>query len=86
MGEILVYYRKHSVNFLNASFLVKEGTNNKTLDIIIFACSRGGGKSLFDCSRPKDTEVMGVCLRHIEVIVRNQFFFTNFTFVCSEEK
>ena len=30
---------KNSVNFLNTSFLVKEETNDKNLDIILFACS-----------------------------------------------
>ena len=42
--------------FLNASFLVKEGTNDKTLDITLFARSRAVGKYLFRCSRPNDTE------------------------------
>ena len=52
---------------------MKEGTNNNTLDILLFACSRGVGKSLFHCSRPKDTEVMSICLRHVEMIVRDRF-------------
>ena len=30
-------------------------------------------------------QVVGICLRHFEAKVRNQIFFTNFTFVCSEE-
>ena len=47
LGEILAYYFKNSVNCFNPSFLVKEGTNNKTLDIILFACSRGVGNSWF---------------------------------------
>ena len=29
---------------------------------------------------------VGVCLRHIEMIARDQSFFTNFAFVCSEER
>ena len=29
---------------------------------------------------------MGVCLRHVEVIVRDRFFFTEFVSVCSEER
>ena len=28
---------------------------------------------------------MGVCLCRIETIIRNQYFFTNFVFECSEE-
>ena len=28
---------------------------------------------------------MGVCLRHVETIVRDQFFFTGFVSVCNEE-
>ena len=28
---------------------------------------------------------MSVCLRHVEAIVRDRFFFMNFVFVCSEE-
>ena len=28
---------------------------------------------------------MGVFLRHVETIVRDQFFFTDFVSVCSEE-
>ena len=28
---------------------------------------------------------MSICLRHVKAIVRNQIFFTNFAFVCSEE-
>jgi len=28
---------------------------------------------------------MGACLRHIETIVRDQFFFMNFAIECSEE-
>ena len=62
MGE----YLKNSEIFLNDSFLVKGGTSNKNLDIILFAYSRGVGKSC--CSRPKDTQVMCICLRHIEAI------------------
>ena len=54
--------------------------------MILFACSRGVGKSLFRCSRPKDTYVMSACLRTVEVIIRDRFFFTNFTFVCNEEE
>ena len=73
-------------NWKPVSFLVKEGTNNKTLGIIVFACSREVGNSLFRCSKPKDMGVMStICLRHIEVNVRNQFFFTCFAFVCNEE-
>ena len=51
----------------------QEGTNNKTLDITFFTCSRGVGKSLFRCSRPKDTEVVSICLCHVKAIVRDQF-------------
>ena len=72
--------------FLNALFLVKEGNNNKILAIILFVCSRGVGKSLFRCSRPKDTDVMSICLCHIEVIVHDQFFFVNFVFSCNEDR
>ena len=28
---------------------------------------------------------MGICLRHVETIVRNRFFFTDVVSVCSEE-
>ena len=28
---------------------------------------------------------MSVCLRHVEAIVLDRFFFMNFAFVCSEE-
>ena len=54
LGAICVLL-KNSENFLNVSFLVKEGHNNKNLDIILFAYSRGVRKSLFRCSRPKDS-------------------------------
>ena len=80
-----LHIRKNSVNFLNVSFVVKEGSNNKNLDISLFAYSKGVGKSLFCCSRPKDTEVMNICLHHVEVFVRNRFFFVNFAFVCSKK-
>jgi len=66
--------------------LEKEMSNNKNLDIIWFSYSWGVWKSLFRCSKPKDTPVMGVCLRHVERILRDQFFLTDFTFVCSEER
>ena len=62
---------KNSINFLNAYFLVEEGTNNKKLDIILFLYSRGVGKSLFQCNRPKDTQAMGICLHHVKAIVRD---------------
>ena len=52
LGAYLRIVKKKSVNFLNISFLVKEGQN---LDIILFAYSRGARKSLFRCSRPKDS-------------------------------
>ena len=29
---------------------------------------------------------MSVCLRHVEAIVRDQFFFMNFAFVSSEKR
>jgi len=29
--------------------------------------------------------VMGVCLWHVETILRNQFFLIDFSFICSEE-
>ena len=78
MGEILTYYWK----IFEPSFLVKEGTNNKTLDVILFACSREVGKSY---SRPKNTEVMSICLCHVKAIVCDRFFFMNSAFVCNEE-
>ena len=28
---------------------------------------------------------MSACLHHVAAIVRDQFFFTNFAFVCNEE-
>ena len=63
-------------------FLVKEG--NKSLNIILFAYSRGAGKSLFRGSRPKGMRVVSICLHQLKAIVRNQFFFINFAFVYSE--
>ena len=71
LGAYLRIVKKNSVNFLNVSFSVKEGRNNKNLDIILFAYTRGARKSLFRCCRPKDSEVMGTCLRHVEMIVRD---------------
>ena len=71
MGEILVYYFKNSVIFLNALFFVKKWPNNKNLDIIMFAYSREVQKSLFHCNRPKSMQVMGVCFHHIKTIVHN---------------
>jgi len=71
--------------FLNAWFVKKEMSNNKNLDIIWFAYSRGVQKSLFCCSRPNDTPVMGVCLRHVETILYDWFFLIDFAFVCSED-
>jgi len=41
LGTYLHIIKKKFVNFLNVSFLVKEEGNNKNLDIILFACSRG---------------------------------------------
>jgi len=46
LGAHLRVVEKNSVNFLNISFLVKEGHNNKNLVIILFACSRKVRKSL----------------------------------------
>ena len=57
MREILAYYFKIH-KYLSDSFLVEEGTNNKNLDIILFTCSRGVGKYLFCCSKPKDTQAL----------------------------
>ena len=82
MGEILHFIEK----FLNALFLVKKGPNNKNLDIILFAYSRGARKPLFHYSGHKDTQVMGICLCHVETIVHDRSFFTNFAFTCSEER
>jgi len=64
----------------------EETSNNKNLDIIWFTYSRGVRKSLFRFSRPKDTPVMGACLRHIETILCDRYFLNNFAFVCSEER
>ena len=64
---------------------MKERTNNTNLDIILFTYSRGVGKSLFHCRRPKSTQVMSVCLHHIKAIIRNQIFCTNFAFLCGKE-
>jgi len=83
MGEILAYFKKYYGIFLNAWFVEKETSNNKNLDIIWFAYSRGVRKSF---SRPKDTPVMGVCLRHVETILCDRFFLIDFAFVCSEER
>jgi len=65
---------------------MKKGSSGKNLYIILFACSRGVRKSLFHCSSLNDTKIMTLCLRHIETIVRNRFFFTDFVSVHSEEK
>jgi len=43
-------------------------------------------KSLFHCSRPKGLWVMAVCLRHVETIIFDQCFFTDFILVYSEER
>jgi len=67
---------------MNISFLVKEGSNNKKLDIILFACSRGVGKSLFHCS------TAGTRIRKLWAFVYAmskqsyviQFFFMDFIF------
>jgi len=83
IGEILVYFKKHYGIFLNAWFVEKETSNNNNN---WFAYSRGGRKSLFRCSRPKNTPVMDVCLRSVETIFRDQFFLIDFAFVCSEER
>ena len=72
---------KKSIVF-NAYFLVKEGTNNKKLDIVLFAYSRGVGN---------------LCFVAVDASYENLFtsrqsdrtrliFFTKFTFVCSEER
>ena len=29
---------------------------------------------------------MGICLRHVEAVVHDQFFFTDFASVCNEER
>jgi len=71
--------------FLNAWFVEKEMSNIKNLDIIWSTYSRGVQNSLFCCSRPKDTSVMGVYLGHVKMILRDQFFLIDFAFVCSEE-
>jgi len=86
IGEILAYFKKYYGIFLKAWFVEKERSNNKNLDTIWFAYSRGVRKSLFLCSRPKDMSVMGVCLRHVKTILRDRFFLTDFAFVCSEER
>ena len=57
---------------------MKEGTNNTTLDSILFTYSRGAGKYLFHCSRPKDMQVMDVCLCHAKAIVRDKIFLHKF--------
>ena len=65
---------------------MKKGSNGKILCIILFAYLREIRKSLFHCSRLKDTRIMTLCLRHVETIVRNQSFFADFVSVRSEEK
>jgi len=86
MREMLAYFKKYYKIFLNVWFVEKETSNNKNLDIIWFTYSRRVRKSLFSCSRPKDMPVMGVCLRHVEMILHDRFFLTDFAFACSEEK
>jgi len=56
---------------------VKKGSSGKSLDIILFAYSRGVPKS---CSELKDMWVMVVCLRRVKNITCDQFFFTDFVF------
>ena len=58
---------------------MKKGSSGKNLYIILFAC-------LFHCSRLNDTRIMTLCLRKVEMILCNQFFFTDLVSVCSEEK
>ena len=41
--------------FFERFFLSEKGPNNKNLDITLFACSREVGRSLFRCSRAKNT-------------------------------
>ena len=43
-------------------------------------------KSLLRCNRLKDMQYMGICLHHVETVVRDQSFFTDFAFVCSEDR
>ena len=54
MGKYLRTEKK-IVKYLNALFFVKEGFNDKNLDIILFAYSRRVQNFLFHCSRLKDT-------------------------------
>ena len=55
---------------MNAFFHIEE--RNKYLDIILFTYYRGVQKYLFYCSRLKNTQVIGICLRHMEAIVHDQ--------------
>ena len=55
---------------------MKEGTNNKTLDIILFACSRGVGNSLLHCSRPKGMKVIRA---FDDDVTSKQLYVTNFS-------
>ena len=57
---------------------MKKGSIGKILYVILFTCSRGVRKSLFRCSRLKDTRIMMLCLCHVEMIVCNRSFFRDF--------
>ena len=58
---------------------MKERTNNENLDIILFARSRGVGKSLQYTQGHVSYERLFTSCRS------NRFFFMNFAFVCGEE-
>jgi len=85
MCKILAYiYIKKIVKFINAFFLVKKASSGKILDIILFIYSRGARISLFHCSGLKDVWVMAICLRHVETIVCDRFFFIDLIFIHGE--
>ena len=82
MGEVhTCVLLKNSVNFDNNSFLLKEGSNNKNLDIILFACSRGVKNICFVTVDPRICKLWVF----VEKIIHNRFLFINFAVVCSEE-
>ena len=85
-GEVGVIYITYTTDFADIYTLIpcSCGITITKLDIIWFAYSRGVRNSLFRCSRHKDTPVTGVCLRHVETILRDRFFLINFAFVCMQ--
>ena len=64
---------------------MKKGSSDKNLYIYIYILL-GVRKSLFHSSMLKDTRVMTLCLCHVETVIHNWFFFTDFASVRNEEE